>query len=98
MTDYPADILALAQSITTRISNRMEASSTLGDAATEVIAEGLTQTVWVAVFDYGYDGYGEPEKVFASKDLAEAWKASCPRRLDAIEIFELPLIRSGEQP
>lgn len=41
MTDYPADILTLAQSITTRISNRMEASSTLGDAATEVIAAAL---------------------------------------------------------
>lgn len=41
MTDFPADILKAAQSITTKISNRMEASSTLGDAATEVIAEGL---------------------------------------------------------
>ena len=41
MTDYPADILSQAQSIVSAISSRMEASSTLGDAATEVIAEAL---------------------------------------------------------
>ncbi len=35
MTDFPADILTRAQSIVAAISSRMEASSTLGDAATE---------------------------------------------------------------
>jgi hypothetical protein len=37
----PPDILKTAQSITARISDRMEASPTLGAAATEVIAEAL---------------------------------------------------------
>lgn len=41
MSQYPAAILSKAQEAIARISSRMEASSTLGDAATEVIAEGL---------------------------------------------------------
>jgi len=43
MTVFPPDILSIAQSIVSAISSRMEASSTLGDAATEVIAEGLKE-------------------------------------------------------
>jgi hypothetical protein len=97
MSQYPADILTTAQSIVAAISSRMEASSTLGDAATEVIAEGLTHTVWVVAPWYPYEGYGEPEAVCASKELAEAWVASQPSHRD-LEITELPLIRSGEQP
>lgn len=41
MTVFPPDILSIAQSIVSAISSRMEASSTLGDAATEVIAEAI---------------------------------------------------------
>lgn len=45
MTQFPADILQIATTTVSKISSRMESSSTLGDAAAEIIAEALMEAV-----------------------------------------------------
>jgi hypothetical protein len=87
MSQYPADILTTAQSIVAAISSRMEASSTLGAAATEVIAEAIAAERERCAKDAerynipGFDG-----------KLETSWIVNAT----AVEIAAA--IRSGEQP
>lgn len=55
----------------------------------------MSETVWVCYFDYGYDGYSDPERVFATKELAEAWRATQVLPID-VEIKEMPVLRASE--
>jgi hypothetical protein len=60
-------------------------------------AATLPLSVWVVCPDYGYDGYGEPEAVFSSKEAADAWvSAKRDRNSSPFDIFELPLRRSPD--
>jgi hypothetical protein len=58
----------------------------------------MSDTVWVALPYYDYEGYGVPEGVFASKELAEAWRDGLPDwRRRGMEILETPFNRSPDK-
>ncbi len=47
--------------------------------------------VWIIVPDYGYEGYGEPEGAFSSRELAEAAVKAIDLAAAPREIFEFEI-------